>query len=54
LNGSVGRRSEYEYGRHEVFLAEAPEEGREPRREDDGREPPKRAAKRTSRIRDSA
>ena len=49
LNGSVGRRSEYEYGRHDVFLAEAPEEGREPGRDDDGREPPKRAAKRTSR-----
>ena len=25
LNGSVSRRSEYDYGRHEAFLAEAPE-----------------------------
>ncbi len=54
LNGSVSRRSEYEYGRHEVFLAEAPDEAaREPRRSDGARESRERAAK-PSRARDTA
>ena len=54
LNGSVSRRNEYNYGRHEAFLAQAPEESAPEPRWDDGEHELRGRTARRSRARGTA
>jgi capsular exopolysaccharide synthesis family protein len=54
LNGSIGRRNEYDYSRHQVFLPDAPEESSSEDRWDDGEGETRSRSSRRSRVRDTA